>query len=626
MAIPRVSPTIAALYERLSHDDMLQGESNSITNQKALLERRAKEDGYMDFVHYTDDGISGTRFDRPGFMAMMSDVETGRIHTIYVKDMSRVGRDYLMVGQIMEALRKKGVRLIAVNDGVDSEHEDDFLPIRNIMNEWYAKDTSKKVRSTFAAKGKAGKHVASTTPYGYIKDPLDHNHWIVDEEAAEVVRRIFKLTIDGYGPYQISQILTKEKVEIPAVHMSKLGNGLWQGRIDEIHDNCGWHASTVAGILKKREYLGETVNFKTRKHFKDKKSHYVPMDQWTVFEGTQEPIVDAETFDLVQVIRSRVRRYPNGWGPAHPLTGLLVCSDCGARMYEQRCHCGTRISKFRCGQYSKYPIGTRCPSAHLVNADPIMKLISTILKACAEEINIDEGRFIQTFKDDQASRLDEKTAQAEERMRIASRRREELNILLNRIYEDHALGKLPDERYEAMEKQYSDELEKVTADMKASEKLMRDNVTPERSAKKFVEILHKYQDFEELTSTMLNELIDKIVVYERDIKGSQTSPQRVDVYFNFIGQYIPDSLKNRTIPPEEIEAAVEKANKRKQYMENYRKAKANGYYRKYAEHTKARHKAAIDAKVAALQAEDIANGIYTPVRPILVPKKGVPEE
>lgn len=485
--------SFAALYERLSRDDELQGESNSITNQKRLLENYARDHGITNFVHYTDDGISGTRFDRPGFMAMMSEVNAGHIHTICVKDMSRIGRDYLKVGEVMEMLRKKGVRLVAVNDNVDSENgDDDFIPFRNIMNEWYAKDTSKKIRSTFAAKGKAGKHVASTTPYGYLKDPLDHNHWIVDEEAADVVRRIFKMTIDGYGPYQISQLLAEDKIEIPAVHMARLGNGLWQGRVDKIPDPYNWGSSTVVGILKKREYLGETVNFKTRKHFKDKKSHYVPMDQWTVFAGTQEPIIDEETFALVQQIRSNVKRYPNGWGPAHPLTGLVFCADCGCRLYEQRSSNGVRISKFRCHNYTKYPVGTHCVSAHLIDAAPIMKLVSTILKACAEEVQIDEEAFVKRFQEEQEDRVDEEAAKNQERLRTAKRRKDELMTLLNRIYEDHILGKLPDERYEAMDAQYSAELEKVSADLASCEKLARVNVSHEKSAKHFVEVLKRY--------------------------------------------------------------------------------------------------------------------------------------
>lgn len=325
---------MTALYERLSRDDELNGESNSISNQKKLLEQYAKEHGFTNLVHFTDDGISGTRFDRPGFLAMMKEVESGKVRTILIKDMSRMGRDYLKVGQYMELLRQKNVRLIAVNENVDSFREDDdFTPFRNIMNEWYARDTSKKIKSTFKAKGKSGKHVASTTPYGYLKDKDDPNVWIVDEEAAVVVRRIFHMTMDGYGPYQIARALKEDKVEIPAVHMAKKDAGLWKGRVEEIKDPYGWGSSTVAGILKKREYLGHTVNFKTRKHFKDKKSHYVSEDNWTVFENTQEAIIDQETFDNVQRIRSNVRRYPDGWGEAHPLTGLMYCADCGSKMY-----------------------------------------------------------------------------------------------------------------------------------------------------------------------------------------------------------------------------------------------------------------------------------------------------
>ena len=270
---------MTALYERLSRDDELNGESNSISNQKKLLEQYAKEHGFTNLVHFTDDGISGTRFDRPGFLAMMKEVESGKVGTILIKDMSRMGRDYLKVGQYMELLRQNNVRLIAVNENVDSFREDDdFTPFRNIMNEWYARDTSKKIKSTFKAKGKSGKHVASTTPYGYLKDKDDPNVWIVDEEAAVVVRRIFHMTMDGYGPYQIARTLKEDKVEIPAVHMAKKDAGLWKGRVEEIKDPYGWGSSTVAGILKKREYLGHTVNFKTRKHFKDKKSHYNTSD------------------------------------------------------------------------------------------------------------------------------------------------------------------------------------------------------------------------------------------------------------------------------------------------------------------------------------------------------------
>ena len=278
---------ITALYERLSHDDELQGESNSITNQKKMLELYAEDNNLTPFRHFTDDGISGTRFDRPGFMAMMKEVEAGNIGTIIIKDMSRMGRDYLQVGQIMEMLRQRDIRLIALNDGVDTlKQDDDFTPFRNIMNEWYARDTSKKIKSTFKAKGNSGKHVASSCPYGYLKDEHDGDHWIVDPEAAAIVRQIFAWTMEGFGPYQIAQLLKEKKVEIPAVHMARFGQGLNKNKT--FKDPYNWGSSTIVNILKKREYLGHTVNFKTRKHFKDKKSHYVSEDQWVVFENTQE--------------------------------------------------------------------------------------------------------------------------------------------------------------------------------------------------------------------------------------------------------------------------------------------------------------------------------------------------
>lgn len=320
---------IVALYERLSREDENMGESYSIQNQKKLLEDYCREKGWTRFKHFTDDGISGTTFERPEFKQMMNAVHDGEVDTIIIKDMSRLGRDYLVVGQLREVFRKQGVRLIAINDNHDSDRgDDDFLVFRDVMNEMYAKDISKKIRSTFKQKGKSGKHVASSCPYGYLKDENDGDHWIVDEEAAEVVRQIYQWTIDGFGPYQISKLLEEKKVEIPAVHMARYGQGLNKSKT--FKNPYGWGSSTVVGILKKYEYLGHTVNFKTAKHFKDKKSHYVSEDNWVIFENTQEPIITQEMFDTVQKIRSNVRRYPDGWGEFHVLTGLMYCADCGA--------------------------------------------------------------------------------------------------------------------------------------------------------------------------------------------------------------------------------------------------------------------------------------------------------
>lgn len=445
---------------------------------------------------------------------MMKEVESGKVGTILIKDMSRMGRDYLKVGQYMELLRQKNVRLIAVNENVDSFREDDdFTPFRNIMNEWYARDTSKKIKSTFKAKGKSGKHVASTTPYGYLKDKDDPNVWIVDEEAAVVVRRIFHMTMDGYGPYQIAKALKEDKVEIPAVHMAKKDAGLWKGRVEEIKDPYGWGSSTVAGILKKREYLGHTVNFKTRKHFKDKKSHYVSEDNWTVFENTQEAIIDQETFDNVQRIRSNVRRYPDGWGEAHPLTGLMYCADCGSKMYVHRVNNGKRVPQYTCSAYSKVPVGTLCQTQHRINADVVMELIKELLKAVAEYSQLNREEFLETVKKAQTSQQSSEITRLKSRLAEAKKRVQELEKLICRIYEDNILGKLPDERYAILDGQYSKEQKDLSAEIADMEAELSGYEEGRRSAEKFIALVDKYQNFEELTTYMLNEFVEKIVVH-----------------------------------------------------------------------------------------------------------------
>ena len=291
----------------------------------------AREKGYTDTLFFVDDGITGTTMKRPGFQKMLTAIEAGYISAVFVKDLSRVGRNYIEVGKLTEEFFPQyDVRLVAVSDGVDSDEGDnEFTPFRNIMNEFYARDTSRKIRSVFKSKGMSGKHLTGTVIYGYLWDEK-REHWLVDEEAAEVVRRIFSLTLEGYGPYQIACKLSADRIEIPVVHLARFNEGV--NRSKPVKDPYGWGSSTIVNILKKREYLGHTINFKTRKHFKDKKSHYVSEDEWTIFENTHEAIIDQQTFDLVQKIRSNVRRYPNGWGEAAPLTGLLYCADCGGKM------------------------------------------------------------------------------------------------------------------------------------------------------------------------------------------------------------------------------------------------------------------------------------------------------
>ena len=617
---------MTALYERLSRDDELNGESNSISNQKKLLEQYAKEHGFTNLVHFTDDGISGTRFDRPGFLAMMKEVESGKVGTILIKDMSRMGRDYLKVGQYMELLRQKNVRLIAVNENVDSFREDDdFTPFRNIMNEWYARDTSKKIKSTFKAKGKSGKHVASTTPYGYLKDKDDPNVWIVDEEAAVVVRRIFHMTMDGYGPYQIARALKEDKVEIPAVHMAKKDAGLWKGRVEEIKDPYGWGSSTVAGILKKREYLGHTVNFKTRKHFKDKKSHYVSEDNWTVFENTQEAIIDQETFDNVQRIRSNVRRYPDGWGEAHPLTGLMYCADCGSKMYVHRVNNGKRVPQYTCSAYSKVPVGTLCPTQHRINADIVMELIKDLLKAIAEYSHLNREEFIETVKTTQNSQQSSEIVRLKNRIAEAKKRLQELEKLICRIYEDNILGKLPDERYAVLDGQYSKEQKELTAEISELEAEVAGYENGRRSAERFIALVDKYQNFDELTTYMLNEFVEKILVHERNRKGSQQTTQEIEIYFNFVGRYLPPHFGEVQLTPEEEEELRKREARKDRLHQNYLRRKANGKQKEYEDKVKEKRKAEIEAKKEAIRQEDITKGVFVPVSmlPAAEPKKGV---
>ncbi len=406
--------------------------------------------------HFADDGISGTRFDRPAFIEMMKEIEDGAIGTVLVKDMSRLGRDYLKVGQIVEMFRQKDVRLIAVNDGTDTLHgDDDFLPFRNIMNEWYAKDTSKKIRSTFKAKGDAGKHVASSPPYGYMKDPDEKTKWIVDEEAAEVVRRIFQLTLEGKGPFQISKILEEDRVEIPAYHQQKLGIGLWQSR--ELKHPYRWSSSCVSSILTRKEYLGHTVNFKTRKHFKDKKSHYVPQKYWQVFENTQEPIVDEETFYNAQRCRKGIKRYPNGWGEPHPLDGKLFCYDCGGVMYCHRRNNGKKIAQFVCSNYGKQPVGSKCSSGHRTDADAVIEILRDTLRYLKTKIEDDPEMFIEQITQNEDVNKSFEIMREQERLKVCKKREDELERLICKIYEDYALEKMPESRYETLMGQYSKE-------------------------------------------------------------------------------------------------------------------------------------------------------------------------
>ena len=613
---------ITPLYERLSRDDELQGESNSISNQKQMLEDFARRNGLPNPTHFTDDGISGTRFDRPGFLAMMEEVEAGRVEAIVIKDMSRLGRDYLKVGQVMEVLRQRGVRLIAINDGVDSlKGDDDFTPFRNIMNEFYARDTSRKIRSVFKSKGMSGKHLTGTVVYGYLWDEK-REHWLVDEEAAEVVRRIFSLTLEGYGPYQIACKLSADRIEIPVVHLARFNEGV--NRSKPVKDPYGWGSSTIVNILKKREYLGHTINFKTRKHFKDKKSHYVSEDEWTIFENTHEAIIDQQTFDLVQKIRSNVRRYPNGWGEAAPLTGLLYCADCGGKMYVHRTNNGKRISQYTCSNYTKVPCGTLCLTQHRINESAVLTLVSDTLRAIAEYSRNDRTEFIHTVQETQVAQQSADISKKRRHLATAQKRAGELEKLICKIYEDNALGKLPDTRYKALDAQYAKEQDALEIEIAELEKAVTGYEQSQKSAEKFIALIDKYENFDTLTNTMLNEFVEKILVHERSRKGSQDTTQEIEIYFNFLGRYIPPSLQPVPLTPEEQEELRKKEERKDRLHQNYLKRKASGAQKRYEDKIKAKKKAEMDAKKALIRAEDMKKGVFSTIGqlPKEEPRKG----
>ena len=457
--------------------------------------------------------------------------------------------------------------------------------------------------------------------YGYLWDEK-REHWLVDEEAAEVVRRIFSLTLEGYGPYQIACKLSADRIEIPVVHLARFNEGV--NRSKPVKDPYGWGSSTIVNILKKREYLGHTINFKTRKHFKDKKSHYVSEDEWTIFENTHEAIIDQQTFDLVQKIRSNVRRYPNGWGEAAPLTGLLYCADCGGKMYVHRTNNGKRISQYTCSNYTKVPCGTLCLTQHRINESAVLTLVSDTLRAIAEYSRNDRTEFIHTVQETQVAQQSADISKKRRRLAAAQKRAGELEKLICKIYEDNALGKLPDTRYKALDAQYAKEQDALEIEIAELEKAVTGYEQSQKSAEKFIALIDKYENFDTLTNTMLNEFVEKILVHERSRKGSQDTTQEIEIYFNFLGRYIPPSLQPVPLTPEEQEELRKREERKDRLHQNYLKRKASGAQKRYEDKIKAKKKAEMDAKKALIRAEDMKKGVFSTIGqlPKEEPRKG----
>ena len=572
---------ITALYERLSREDGQDGESNSIKNQKEFLEDYAMRHGFRNIRHYTDDGVSGTTFERSGFQAMIADMEAGRLGAIIVKDLSRLGREYIQSGNYMELIFPVyGVRFIAVNNNVDSDDPRtiELTPLLNIMNDFYARDTSRKIKAIFSSRMANGKRVSPSVPYGYLRDPEDKQHLIIDPEPAAVVRRIFQMVIDGYGIQRIANTLSAEKILIPsayaALHCPE--NNHSKG----YHDPYHWSCTAVGYILEKREYMGHTILGKTVSvSYKTKKRVKAKPEELNIFYNTHEAIVDEETWNLAQKLRRTIRRgyYPDRI--PNPLSGLLYCADCGHKLS----HSMPKPDKekvfdsddhYICGNYRRF---VRVCSMHFIKTSVVQDLVLTSIREISAFIREDEDGFMELIQAESNSERENRLKEQKREVRKMERRVAELDGLVRKLYEGYAAQKIPEKHFQRLLESYDkeqSELEKRVEELNAAvaaQDEKRDN------PQKFIAIVKKYEDFSELTATMLNEFIEKILVHEAD-KSSGERKQKVDIYFNFIGKF---ALPKPEISPEEEQAERERrALERQEHKREMNKARLRRFHEK----------------------------------------------
>lgn len=524
---------ITALYCRLSQDDKQEGDSNSIINQKKILKKYAMDRGYTNIQFYIDDGISGTTFNRAGFQSMIADVEAGKVKRVIVKDMSRLGRDYLQVGMYTEIFfPEHDVHFIAVNDGVDSNQEDnEFTPFRNIINEWYAKDTSKKIRAVKRSKGMAGEHIGSHPPYGYMKNPENKKEWIVDEEAAEVVREIFQLCVGGYGPTQIAHILTERKILCPTYYALDKGG---KPRTALPADKFAWNGPVVAKILDRMDYLGHTVNFKTHvKSYKVHKTIHNSPEQWKIFEDTHEAIIDKETFEIVQKIREGKRR-PTRMGEMPMFSGLLYCADCGSRMtFHREVSQAADKHHYVCGNYRG---NTANCTMHYIRHVVVERIVLENLKEVIQYVSNYEDEFVRTVMDADVKQRNRELGQKKKKLAEMQKRIAELDTIFQRIYEDNITGKLSDERFMKMSKVYEDEQHTLQAEADKIQNELQQEEKKSVDVKRFLAVVRKYTDLTELTPEILREFIDRIIVHAPD-KSSGRRLQEIEIIYNHIGVF-----------------------------------------------------------------------------------------
>ena len=532
---------ITALYPRLSHEDELQGESNSISNQKRILETYAKQNGFSNLRWYTDDGYSGANFQRPGFQAMLADIEAGKVGTVIVKAMSRLGRNYLQVGMYTEMIfPQKGVRFIAINDGVDSaQGENDFAPLRNIFNEWLVRDTSKKIKAVKRSKGMSGKPITSKPVYGYLMD--EDENFIIDEEAAPVVRQIYSLCLAGNGPTKIARMLTEQQIPTPGTLEYRR-----TGSTRRYHPGyeCKWATNTVVHLLENREYTGCLVNFKTEKpSYKLKHSIENPPEKQAVFENHHEPIIDRETWERVQELRKQ-RKRPNRYDEVGLFSGILFCADCGSVMYQQRYQTDKRKQDcYICGSYKKR---TADCTAHFIRTDLLTAGVLSNLRKVTSYAAKHEARFMKLLIEQNEDGDRRRNAAKKKELEAAEKRIAELSAIFKRLYEDSVTGRISDERFTELSADYEAEQK----ELKERAARLREELSKAQeataNAEKFMNVVRRHTTIEELTPTLLREFVEKIVVHESvALDGKRRGKlrrQEIEIYYSFVGKVeLPDT-------------------------------------------------------------------------------------
>ena len=590
---------ITALYSRLSRDDEAVGDSLSIQNQKAMLEKYAEQNGFSNIVHFIDDGFSGKDFDRPDWKRLIAEIEKGNVGIVIAKDMSRIGREYLQTGFYTEVyFKENGVRFIAISNNIDSINKEsaEFAPFLNIVNEWYLRDTSRKIKASHKMRGMAGKRLTFNPIYGYVTDPADKTKWVIDPEAAAVVRRLYDLTIQGKGPVEIARILNGEKVERPSYYQHSRGIVNYSN-VHTLETPYAWSGNSIARMIGKPEYAGHTVNFRTSmESYKDKRAKDNPREDWQIFENTHPPIVDQATWETAQRCRTITRRTDHG--EANPLTGLVFCNDCGAKLYNHRIpYATTQINKkgyvcnrkpkdvYTCSTYSLTgrKFDRKC-TTHTIRTVVLRELALEAIREVSGYVKDHEADFIKQVLETSAIRQEETAKAHRKRIAKEEKRIAELNTLFRKVYEDNASGKLNDKRFELLSQEYENEqteLEKSIITLRAE---LDGYNTDSAKAEKFIAIVKKYTDFSELTPQMLIEYVEKIVVHDAENTDGERT-QTADIYLNFIGKF---DLPAAEPTAEELQAEERAKRRRKNCREAQRRYAAKQKEKKEEQETAAK--------------------------------------